>query len=760
MTWNCLARSTRAHSFNHGLALLVTAAALSAQTPAQTLDTLAHNYRDKPSAATRAAVLSYANAHPKDASGALALLVLGVGEMDGKQYKDALAHLRAAEKRLPNLADYPAYLKAAAEYQLSEIDKVGNELKPVWDNSPPSPLVVKAIVLEANVYIHSGEPGKAVHLLEQRGSEIAPEKTALLLATAYEAMGDKTSAEAQYQRVYTEFPRSAEAADAQVSLARFPPLPAQAHLTRCSRLIDGREYARARRELEALIPALSGPDRDTAQVLIGVTYYLDGDRQRAFQHLKSLDPLAAEPAAQRLFYLAQSARALDRIGEMDAALAQLAQSYPGSNWRLQALVMAGNYYVSKNQPDQYEPLFRACYESFPSEPQSSNCHWRAAWGEYLKDRANGDQLVDHLKRYPTSEHAGAALYYLGRIAESKKDYSAARTYFEKTSREFPNRYYGTLARERLKETTIAAAPPSQMVAGFLVTIPFEPAPNLDLKPSPVTQARLERARLLASAGLDELADSELRYAARHDGQPQLVAVELARMATDRNEPDQGIRWIKHFAPGYLSLPVDSNTEALWRFAFPLPFWKQLTAFSELRGLDPYVLAGLIRQESEFNPNIVSYAHAYGLTQVLPSTGRELSRRLNIKPFQARMLFTPEVNLNIGTYYLRIVLDSLQGKYEAALASYNAGKSRVVKWLASNEFREPAEFVESIPIIQTREYVQSVLQNADVYRRLYGQKPVVLSLPDIMKNSASAETRKQAAGAVSQHHRKPRRSPNS
>lgn len=750
--WNFLAPNIPVRWFSgrwfSGIGLLACAAAVSAQT----LEPLAHNYHERPNAATRAAVLRYANAHSKDASGALALLVLGAGEMDGRQYQDALGHLRAAEKRLPSLADYPAYLKAAAEYELHEIDKVDKELKPVWDNSPPSPLVVKAIVLEANAYIHSGEPKKAVHLLEQRGAEIPPEKMGLLLATAYEAIGDQNAAAAQYQRVYTEYPLTAEAADAQSSLARFPPIPAGSRLTRCAKLIDGRDYARARRELEALIPALSGTDRDMAHVLIGVAWYLDGDVQRAFDYLKPLQPSEGEAAAERLFYVAQCARRLDRTGEMDAALAQLAQSHATSKWRLQALVMAANYYAVKSQPAQYEPLFRACYESFGGDPRAANCHWRAAWGEYMKDRSNGDRFVAHLKQYPSSDHASAALYYLGRIAESHKDPSGARTYFEKASHEFPNEYYGVLARERLKEAVIAAAPSSQQVAGFLAAVPFQPAAAPDLRPSPVTQARLERARLLDSAGLDDLADSELGYAARHDGQPQLVAVELARMATERDAPDQGIRWIKHYAPGYLSLPVDSTTEALWRFAFPLPFWKPLAEFSEMRGLDPYLLAGLIRQESEFNPKIVSYAHAYGLAQVLPSTGRELSRRLKIRPFQARMLFTPEVNLNIGTYYLRVVLDSLEGKYEAALASYNAGKSRVVKWLASNEFREPSEFVESIPITQTREYVQSVLRNADVYRRLYGEKPVVLNVP--------TESGKKSSGVVSQRQRKPRRAGNS
>jgi soluble lytic murein transglycosylase len=113
---------------------------------------------------------------------------------------------------------------------------------------------------------------------------------------------------------------------------------------------------------------------------------------------------------------------------------------------------------------------------------------------------------------------------------------------------------------------------------------------------------------------------------------------------------------------------------------------------------------------------------------LPSTGREISRRLKIRPFRANMLFDPEVNLQIGTYFLRNMLDSLGGKWEPALASYNAGRGRVVKWLNSNQYREPAEFVESIPITQTRIYVQSILRDADVYRRLYGQRPASVGSP--------------------------------
>src|SRR5271166_4138929 len=493
MMWNCLALSIPARWFSLSL---VIAAALSAQT---SLDTLARNYHDRPSPATRAAVLAYSNAHPKDLNGALALLVLGSGEMDGKQFREALRHLSAAEKRLPKLVDYPAYLKAAADFELKDYAQVEKDLKPVWDNMPTSPLVVKAVLLEANAYLDSGDPKKAIHLLEERGSEVGPEQVTLLLAKAYEASGDMATASAQYLKLYSEYPLTKEAEEAH------PTVTPQARLTRCARLIDGKAYARARSELEPLVAELTGPDRDTARLLIGITYFEERDRQQAFNYLESLDLAPGETAAQRLFYLAESARRLDRIDEMDAAIAQLGQSYPASKWRLQGLVGAGNYYVTKNQPDLYEPLFRACYESFPSDPQSSNCRWRVAWGEYLKDRTKPDLFAAHLKQYPSSEHASAALYFLGRIAESKGDYAAARTYYEKSRRDYPNEYYGVLSRDRLSASEVAHAPASPQAEAFLADIAFQKNGSPEMRPSPLTLSRIERGRLLAAAGLDDLA---------------------------------------------------------------------------------------------------------------------------------------------------------------------------------------------------------------------------------------------------------------
>jgi soluble lytic murein transglycosylase len=228
--------------------------------------------------------------------------------------------------------------------------------------------------------------------------------------------------------------------------------------------------------------------------------------------------------------------------------------------------------------------------------------------------------------------------------------------------------------------------------------------------------------MLALAGLDDWSETELRFAAQSEDQPQVMAMELATLATRRGSAEQAIQFIKRYVSGYLMLPLDSAPVDFWKLAFPLPYRADLERFSKQNGVDPFLVAALIRQESVFNPNAVSPANARGLTQILPSTGRELSRRLKVKPYSTARLFQPAVSLQFGSYYFKMLADSVGGRFEAALAAYNAGLSRARAWSSWAEFREPAEFVETVPFSETRTYIQTVLRNADVYRRLYGGSP--------------------------------------
>jgi soluble lytic murein transglycosylase len=196
------------------------------------------------------------------------------------------------------------------------------------------------------------------------------------------------------------------------------------------------------------------------------------------------------------------------------------------------------------------------------------------------------------------------------------------------------------------------------------------------------------------------------------------------LAASADSPFRALRIMKSFSGDYLSLPLEKASPKFWQMLFPLPYKDAVFESARSRGLDPYYVAGLIRQESEFNPVAKSPASALGLMQLMPATGRMLGRKDGMGPVTTSLLFNPSVSIRLGTQYLRGQLDSWDGDWYRTLAAYNAGPGRVHQWLAWANFKEPVEFIESIPFTETREYIQAVLRNADIYRSLYaGAKPL-------------------------------------
>jgi len=298
---------------------------------------------------------------------------------------------------------------------------------------------------------------------------------------------------------------------------------------------------------------------------------------------------------------------------------------------------------------------------------------------------------------------------------------AARVYYDAAQTRFTNTYYAMIASDRLNDARVRAAAASADAKLWVDGVRWPQRAPFTAAEAATAKARRERAALLAMAGLDNYAEFELRMGAREEKAPIGLAMDLAEHMTKLGQADKGLRYIKGLLPGYLWFPWDGAGERFWRLAFPMPYQEDVEKYAREHDVDPYVVAGLIRQESEFNARVVSHANAYGLTQILPSTGRDLSRRVGMRAFTTAMLFDPAVNLRLGTYYLKILLKSFGGRWEDVLAAYNGGGSRVTKWRRFGEFNEQAEFIETIPFDETRDYVQSVLRNAAVYRRLYEGK---------------------------------------
>lgn len=723
MMQRCWAQSIRGRC-GKLLAVLVVAAMPAAS---QGVDPLVRAYRKTPTVVNQRSLLRYADAHPKDSSGALALLALGSVESDGKDYALAARHLRNFATRLPQLADYGSYYLGLSQVELKDYGQAVKTLPAVWQNDPGSPLANRAILLAARAYTEDNKPGEALKLLKANFSKLPQPQTDAQLGAIYEAAGDRVAAAVAWQRVYYNYPASREADEAASALPRLkmslgdaypPPMPT-AILNRTKRLAESGEGATARKELEAAIPGLGGAEREIAQVRIGGLIYQTKDYKAAYRYFQNLQVSSEQADAERLFQLFTCARRLDMEAEMQTLETEVSRKYPHSPWRLETLLSSVEYWQRMNRPEIYLPALRACVDQFPQSPQAAGCHWNLAFSQYISRQNDAAALLKaHLERYPRSEKATAAMYFLGRLAESTQNAGEARSWYNGILERFPNYYYSIQARERLGGLKGGAAGGSTEVQDFLAHLDFPKAPKLSFEPSTSTQKRLERAKLLRAAGIDDWADAELRFGARNDGQPQVLAVELAQQAQKQGSTDQSIRWIKSLVPGYLQMPINSAPTSFWKLAFPLPYRESLERNSRQRSLDPYVVAGLIRQESEFNPAAVSVAKAVGLTQVMPSTGREISRKVGIPRFNTAMLKQPEVNLKLGTYFLRRLLDSLNGRWEETLAAYNGGPTRVTRWRGWNEFREPAEFIESIPIQETREYVMSVLRNAHFYRTLY------------------------------------------
>jgi soluble lytic murein transglycosylase len=375
-------------------------------------------------------------------------------------------------------------------------------------------------------------------------------------------------------------------------------------------------------------------------------------------------------------------------------------------------------YLLKRDLDHSIDYFRELQQRFPAQKRASYAHWKAAWlslrqGRNEEARKLFEEQVDW---YPTSPEVPAALYWRARLAEEDHDTNKARQYYEKLADNFRQYYYADLARTRLAQLgSENGDPPADPI---LQKIQPPSVPSGIVAETPVDDLRVQKSRLLDNAGMVDFSVRELRAAAS-DGGSGWANREIARMFTADSRYDRALQTLKRAIPSYYALEITALPRDCWEMLFPRPYWTDLKKYSVANGLDPFLVAALIRQESEFNPGAMSNANAYGLMQLLPATGRTVARGLKVRGFATGQLLSPNTNMQLGTRYFRDLVDRYNGRYEYALAAYNAGADRVDGWLANGPYRDPQEFVESIPFTETREYVQAIMRNASVYRKLYG-----------------------------------------
>jgi soluble lytic murein transglycosylase len=685
------------------------------------LQELARGLRVKNSSSAYAWLSGFAVRHAADPLGARAALALGYSDYTRERYSPATRWLEKAEGD-PLLREYALYWGAQARLggQRGTAEALA-KLETFRREFPESVMTELAVQALAKAALALGNAEQALEELEAYKKNGSNPPLLLLRAEALEHTGQRAAAAKQFETLYVRFPLSDEAKQAGRrlgALARilgreFPAIPVSEQFLRASLLYEAGERRMARAEYLKLLPKLTGADRERAALRIAQCRAQLGAGPSVLASLVLRD---ADLDAERLYTLALLYRARMKEAAMLGAVEELASRYRESRWNEDALFGAANYFWANLDRQRAIEFYRRLLERFPGSRNGVIAHWRLVWQAYRERGAEAAGLLEeHLRRFHGSPFTADALYWLGRAAERSGDLSHAPSFYLKLLERFPQSYFSRQAAERLR--ALGEAPTNASAA--LALIPSPPALPLLEETIPLeARARFERAAALRRIGFDASAELELQAAYAGTGSPVLL-VEAARALLAAGRYFAGISTARQVVGQIEARRLEDLPEAIWRTVYPFPFESEIVHSATRFQVDPMLVAGLVRQESAFQPDAVSSAGAVGLMQVLPQTGRKLARQVRVG-YSRKNLRQPEYNLRLGSAYLAQLLKSL-GSLEAALAAYNAGEDRVAAWLGEQRYDEPAEFVESIPFTETREYVQVVIRNAEMYRRLYGGK---------------------------------------
>ena len=669
------------------------------------------------SPAAYAGVLTYAHSHPGEGAAA-AYLALGHASMQDHRYPEAIADFTQAKRSGEALADYADSLAAQAAIQSGHSGDAYAFLVRFADRYPDSIFAATAPVQLATAHLQQNDPQGALQVLIPLANSPQAQQVNFryTLARAYQLTGDTAHAAPIFRAIYAAQPFTFEATQSAAQLqAMGQPLSAAERKTHADALFNAKRYGEAAAEYAALgrdNPQLSPADRDALTLYAAVCdFKLKNLTRRDVERLPDTND---DTAALKLYMLAELSRNEGDQAAHDALIAQMIARFPASRWLEEALYSGGNMYLLKHDAAQAIYHYSTLVRLFPSSTYAPSAHWRAAWMNYrIRNYSEAARLMDEqIVRYPGGLEIPPALYWRGRIYEDEeRNFPQAVNYYRRLSDVYADYYYADLARQRL---AVLGPQPAVPPALALNSANKPPAPELtgDL---PENDTHLIKARLLANAALNEYIAPEI---AASPTSAEWGALAQAELYVSYGELTRAIQSMKHSGISFYTLPMDQVPAIYWQLMFPQPYWKELVANSGANSLDPYLVASLIRQESEFNAGAISPANAYGLMQLLPSVGKSLAKKHGIKRFSASQLLDPSINLELGTIYLKQAIDRYGGQVEYALAAYNAGDTPVRQWLASNDYKDVPEFVESIPYTETREYVQAILRNREIYRALY------------------------------------------
>lgn len=676
-------------------------------------EVLAQAAASRPSEA--AAALSRVTAdHPGTKASGLAQLAAGLILARAEQHRDAAARLQHPDIQKTSLLDVALFQLGRAREELRDPAGAAEAYTQAAAVEPKSPLVCRALLSAGETYRQAGRPDRAVAVLASATDRCPGQEGQVLLGLgmAHETGRDLAAAARTYDRLLREFPGAAGAGEAATRLGTLGPHAPRVSaderntrdLKRAQALADAGRSGDAVKLLRAVLArGAAGVDPSRVRLLLG-RELAKGSGPRAREALTVLSAVDASSSSG-----AEAAYLLARLKTPPArrpdAFAAVVARFPGSPWAEEALVALANLHGKDAREGDALPYWERIARDFPDGRHADRATWKVAWADYRSRRfdAAAERLEAAVRARPASPSAATWLYWAGRSRQEAGAAARARELFEETIARFKHTYYGLMARRAM--ATLGATPASAHAA-LMAPAPSSAAAEV---PAP----HLQRLRELLLADLLDQALDELRAV---PASPKVQAT-IAWIHWRQGRLRSAITAMKRAYPEHASAAGDRLPETVWSILFPLQYVDTLTRRAIEAGLDPALVAAVICQESTFDSGAVSGVGARGLMQVMPATGRSLARALKVR-YQKGALNDPAVSLRFGTHYLAELMRRFGGRVDRALAAYNAGPGRVVKWTAGNRDMPLDEFVETIPFSETRLYVMIILNNLEHYRSIH------------------------------------------
>jgi len=670
---------------------------------------------------------------PRTRAAALARFLRGYLYYSAQNYQGAIDALDSrAIGATTALGDYALLYRAESEAAGDAKGEARRDYAAVSARYPDSLSLRDARLRAADLAVALGDPEAAIKELS-RMVESNDADAIQVTAKAYEAMGKTEQALKSYRQIYYELPATSASVQAEASLAAHNVSPKdhggslQEERSRADALFEAKQYAEASAayaQLLARFPETNSTDETLLRQ--GVSLLNSKQPAQAITSLARVSDRNPDLRADALFQQAEGLRHLGRSPESSVLVDRLLSQYPKSHWASEALYNLATFLNKQERESEAANRYRQLLATFPKSQYAPEASYHLGWSSYKsKNYADAARILEqHLVsyRHPDTKFIGEACLWAGKSEERLGNKARALALYDFVNQRYRYGYHGYVAG--LRSAALRRAEPALTAE--------QPKPGSDLETiranvayfEPVRETadgseapRVAKANDLEAIGLDDLAVRELNKAIESAPSSPKINLRLAGLYSRRGESFQATLILRRGYPDLYSYRESDLPRDAWEIFFPLVAWSTIKQEAKRYGIDPYVVAGLIRQESVFNPNAISRVGARGLMQVMPATGQLISKRQGGGAITAADLLNPVLNIKLGMNYLSQVLGQF-GRIEYAAAAYNAGPGRAQRWIAERGTMDIEDWIESIPFTETRGYVQGVIRYSANYRRLY------------------------------------------